>query len=98
VVAGAAGPDHLRRPRIGRQGGVIKRITERTSSRIVRVVAMPKPTEREQTRWYFERMLVRSGIKLLKYWFSVSWDEIVSGLLLGALYALILVLESIWPV
>jgi hypothetical protein len=43
-------------------------------------------------------MLVRSGIKLLKYWFSVSWDEIVSGLLLGALYALILVLESIWPV
>jgi polyphosphate kinase 2 (PPK2 family) len=23
----------------------------------------------------FERMLVRSGIKLLKYWFSVSWDE-----------------------
>jgi polyphosphate kinase 2 (PPK2 family) len=23
----------------------------------------------------FERMLVRSGMKLLKYWFSVSWEE-----------------------
>jgi polyphosphate kinase 2 len=105
------------------KGGVIKRITERTSPRYVRVVALPKPTEREQTQWYFqryvehlpaggeivlfdrswynrsnvewvmgfcteaehqeflrscpefERMLVRSGIKLLKYWFSVSWDE-----------------------
>ena len=105
------------------KGGVIKRITERTSPRLVRVVALPKPTEREQTQWYFqryvehlpaageivlfdrswynrsnvewvmgfcteqqhqeflrscpefERMLVRSGIKLLKYWFSVSWDE-----------------------
>ncbi len=105
------------------KGGVIKRITERTSPRIVRVVALPKPTEREQTQWYFqryvehlpaagemvlfdrswynrsnvewvmgfctedehreflrscpefERMLVRSGIVLLKYWFSVSYDE-----------------------
>jgi polyphosphate kinase len=105
------------------KGGVIKRITERTSPRIVKVVALPKPTEREQTQWYFqryvehlpaggeivlfdrswynrsnvewvmgfcteaqhqeflrscpefERMLVRSGIRLLKYWFSVSWEE-----------------------
>ena len=105
------------------KGGVIKRITERTSPRIVKVVALPKPTEREQSQWYFqryvnhlpaageivmfdrswynrsnvewvmgfctpeqhqeflrscpefERMLVRSGIHLLKYWFSVSWDE-----------------------
>ncbi|MGI9610245.1 MAG: polyphosphate kinase 2 [Acidimicrobiia bacterium] len=105
------------------KGGVIKRITERTSPRIVRVAALPKPTERERTQWYyqryvshlpaggeavlfdrswynrsnvewvmgfcteaehkeflrstpeFERMLVRSGIKVLKYWFSVSFDE-----------------------
>jgi polyphosphate kinase 2 len=105
------------------KGGVIKRITERTSPRVVKVVALPQPTEREQTQWYFERyvkhlpaggeivlfdrswynrsnvewvmgycteeqhqeflrscseferMLVRSGIKLLKYWFSVSWEE-----------------------
>ena len=105
------------------KGGVIKRITERTSPRIVKVVALPRPTEREQSQWYFqryvehlpaageivlfdrswynrsnvehvmgfctdeqyqeflrscpefERMLTRSGMKLLKYWFSVSWDE-----------------------
>jgi polyphosphate kinase 2 len=105
------------------KGGVIKRITERTSPRTVRVVALPKPTERERTQWYFqryvehlpaagemvlfdrswynrsnvewvmgycseeehqeflrscpefERMLVRSGITVLKYWFSVSFEE-----------------------
>src|SRR3712207_2525309 len=105
------------------KGGVIKRITERTSPRTVRVVALPKPTERERTQWYFqryvehlpaagemvlfdrswynrsnvewvmgfcteeehqeflrscpefERMLVRSGIVVLKYWFSVSLDR-----------------------
>ena len=37
------------------KGGVIKRITERTSPRTVRVVALPKPTERERTQWYFQR-------------------------------------------
>ena len=105
------------------KGGVIKRISERTSPRIVRTEALPKPTEREKTQWYFqryvpllpsggeivlfdrswynrsnvewvmgfcsqkqhaeflrtcpefERMLVRSGIILLKYWFSVSYEE-----------------------
>ncbi|GAA1765606.1 polyphosphate kinase 2 [Nostocoides vanveenii] len=105
------------------KGGVIKRITERTSPRTVRVVALPKPTERQRTQWYFqryvehlpaagemvlfdrswynrsnvewvmgycteeehseflrscpefERMLVRSGIKVIKYWFSVSFEE-----------------------
>lgn len=105
------------------KGGVIKRISERTSPRIVRTEALPKPTEREQTQWYFqryvpllpsggemvlfdrswynrsnvewvmdfctteqhqeflrtcpefERMLVRSGMIIVKYWFSVSYDE-----------------------
>jgi polyphosphate kinase len=105
------------------KGGVIKRIAERTNPRVVRVVALATPTEREKTQWYFqryvahlpaagemvlfdrswynragvervmgfcteaeyeefmrsapdfERMLVRSGIKLIKYWFSVSNEE-----------------------
>jgi polyphosphate kinase 2 len=105
------------------KGGVIKRITERTNPRVVRVVALAAPTERERTQWYFQRyaahlpaagemvlfdrswynragvervmgfctdqeyeefmrscpdfehMLVRSGIKLIKYWFSVSDEE-----------------------
>ena len=105
------------------KGGVIKRITEHLSPRICRVAALPAPTEREKTQWYFqryvaqlpaagemvlfdrswynragvervmgfctddeyreflrscpefERMLVRSGIILIKYWFSVSDEE-----------------------
>ncbi len=105
------------------KGGVIKRITESLNPRVCRVVALPAPTEREKTQWYFqryvsnlpaggemvlfdrswynragvervmgfcsdeeyaeflrsvpefERMLVRSGIILIKYWFSVSDRE-----------------------
>ena len=102
------------------KGGVIKRITEKTSPRVIRTVALGTPTERERTQWYFQRyvphlpaagemvlfdrswynragvervmgfcsdeqyeeffrsvpefekMLVRSGIQLIKYWFSIS--------------------------
>lgn len=105
------------------KGGVIKRITECLNPRICRVAALPAPTEREKSQWYFqryaahlpaagemvlfdrswynragvervmdfcteeeygefmrscpefERMLVRSGIVLIKYWFSVSDEE-----------------------
>ena len=105
------------------KGGTIKRITEALNPRICQVVALPAPTEREKTQWYFqryaghlpaggeivifdrswynragvervmgfctdeeytdfmrscpefERMLVRSGIQLIKYWFSVSDEE-----------------------
>ena len=104
------------------KGGVIKRITESTNPRVVRVVALGTPSDREKTEWYFqryvehlpaggemvlfdrswynragvervmgfatadqveeflrscpqfERMLVRSGTILVKYWFSVSDD------------------------
>ena len=102
------------------KGGTIKRITQVLNPRICRVVALPRPTNREKTSWYFqryvvhlpaagelvlfdrswynragvervmgfcndleyqdflqacpefERILVRSGIMLVKYWFSVS--------------------------
>ena len=105
------------------KGGVITRITQRLSNRIVRVVALGIPTEREQGQWYFqryvshlpaagemvlfdrswynragvervmgfctddeyqeflqscpgfERMLVQSGIILIKYWFAISPEE-----------------------
>ena len=105
------------------KGGTIKRITEAMNPRICQVIALPAPTEREKSQWYFqryvahlpaageiiifdrswynragvervmgfctneeykefmrscpefERMLVRSGIKLIKYWFSVSDEE-----------------------
>lgn len=35
--------------------GAIKRITEHLSVRNTRVMALPKPTDREQTEWYFQR-------------------------------------------
>ncbi len=105
------------------KGGMIKRIIEKLSPRVARVAALPTPTEREQTQWYFQRyvphlpaggeivlfdrswynragvervmgfcteeevreffrscpefenMLMRSGIQLIKYWFSVSDEE-----------------------
>jgi polyphosphate kinase 2 len=105
------------------KGGAIKRIMEPLNPRFARVAALPAPTEREKTQWYFqryvthlpaagevvlfdrswynragvervmgfcsedeyqeflrscpefERMLVRSGIILIKYWFSVSDAE-----------------------
>src|SRR4029078_12712568 len=108
--------------RVGK-GGLITRMTALLNPRYVRVVALPAPTERERSQWYFqryithlpsagemvlfdrswynragvehvmgfctdeeydefmrtcpqfERMLLRSGIILLKYWFSVSDKE-----------------------
>ena len=105
------------------KGGVIKRITQRLNPRVARVVALPAPSERERSQWYFqryvphlpaageialfdrswynragvervmgfcteaevedffqtvpefERMLVRSGITLIKYWFSITDEE-----------------------
>jgi len=105
------------------KGGVIKRVTQRLNPRVCRTVALPAPTERERSQWYFqryvahlptggeivlfdrswynrpgvehvmgfctdeeyeeffqsapefERLLVRSGIVLVKYWFSITDDE-----------------------
>ena len=37
------------------KGGVIKRITERVSPRVFRVVALPKPTDREKSEMYIQR-------------------------------------------
>lgn len=37
------------------KGGAIRRLTLNTNPRIVRTVALPKPTEREQGQWYFQR-------------------------------------------
>jgi polyphosphate kinase len=105
------------------KGGVIKRITQRLNPRVCRVAALPAPSDRERTQWYFQRfishlpaageivlfdrswynragvervmgfcddqqyeeffrtvpefekMLTRSGITLIKYWFSISDEE-----------------------
>lgn len=39
------------------KGGVIKRITERVSPRVFRVVALPAPTEREKTQLFMQRYI-----------------------------------------
>ena len=39
------------------KGGIIKRITERVSPRIFRVVALPAPTEREKSQMYIQRYI-----------------------------------------
>ncbi len=39
------------------KGGVIKRIVERVSPRVFRVVALPAPTDREKTEWYAQRYM-----------------------------------------
>src|SRR3954451_12887783 len=37
------------------KGGTIKRVTEHLNPRFARVAALPAPTEREKTQWYFQR-------------------------------------------
>ncbi len=39
------------------KGGAIRRITERINPRHYRIVALPRPTEVEQTQWYFQRYI-----------------------------------------
>ncbi|BFM39978.1 polyphosphate kinase 2 [Synechocystis sp. LKSZ1] len=39
------------------KGGTIKRITERVSPRVFRVVALPTPSEREKTQMYIQRYI-----------------------------------------
>jgi polyphosphate kinase 2 (PPK2 family) len=64
------------------------RITEPFNPRGCNVVVLGTPSDQQKTQWYFqryvenfpslpdfERMVVRSGITLLKHWFSVSDDE-----------------------
>ena len=39
------------------KGGVIKRITQRLNPRVCRVAALPAPSDRERTQWYFQRFI-----------------------------------------
>ncbi|MFG1948837.1 polyphosphate kinase 2 [Nonomuraea sp. NPDC048826] len=39
------------------KGGTIKRVTEYLNPRVTRIVALPAPTERERTQWYFQRYI-----------------------------------------
>jgi polyphosphate kinase len=66
------------------KGGAIKRITQLVSPRIVRVVALPAPTERERTQWYFQRYIAHlpagGEIVLLdRSWYNRAGVERVMG-------------------
>ena len=39
------------------KGGTIKRITQYLNPRVARIAALPAPTERERTQWYFQRYI-----------------------------------------
>lgn len=39
------------------KGGTVKRVAEHLNPRAARIVALPKPTERERTQWYFQRYI-----------------------------------------
>ena len=64
--------------------GALKRITEYASPRQTRVVALPKPTERESTQWYFQRYVphLPSGGEIVLFnrsWYNRGGVEPVMG-------------------
>jgi len=66
------------------KGGVIKRITYRLNPRVVRVVALPTPTEKEKSQWYFQRYiphLPSAGEMVLfdRSWYNRAGVERVMG-------------------
>jgi polyphosphate kinase len=55
------------------KGGAIKRITEFLNPRIARIVALPVPTERERTQWYFQRYVAELPAAGEMVMFDRSW-------------------------
>ena len=55
------------------KGGVIKRITERVSPRVFRVVALPTPTEREKSQLYIQRYIAQLPAAGEVILFDRSW-------------------------
>ncbi len=66
------------------KGGVITRITQYLSPRVVRVAALPAPSSRERTQWYFQRYvqhLPSAGEMTLfdRSWYNRAGVERVMG-------------------
>ena len=66
------------------KGGVINAITKERNPRQVRVVGLAKPTEREQTQWYFQRYIAHlpsAGEMVLfdRSWYNRAGVEHVMG-------------------
>jgi polyphosphate kinase len=66
------------------KGGVIKRISQRLNPRVVRVVALPAPSDREKTQWYFQRYVphLPAGGEIVLFdrsWYNRAGVERVMG-------------------
>jgi polyphosphate kinase len=73
------------------KGGVIKRITERTSPRVFRVVALPVPSERQQTQIFAQRYIERfpAGGEICLFdrsWYNRAGVDWVMGFATGDEY------------
>ena len=55
------------------KGSAIKRITEYLSPRLVRIAALPAPTERERGQWYFQRYIQHLPTRGEMVLFDRSW-------------------------
>ena len=66
------------------KGGMIKTILRRMNARVWRVVALPKPSDREQTQWYFQRYVAHlpAGGEIVLFdrsWYNRAIVEPVMG-------------------
>ena len=66
------------------KGGAIKRVTEYLSPRVAQIVALPTPTERQKTQWYFQRYIehlpAAGEIRLFdRSWYNRGGVERVMG-------------------
>ncbi len=66
------------------KGGAIKRITQYLSPRVARIAALPAPTERERSQWYFQRYVAHlpsAGEIVLfdRSWYNRAGVERVMG-------------------
>ncbi|MBD7949074.1 polyphosphate kinase 2 [Oerskovia rustica] len=73
------------------KGGVIKRITQYLSPRVVRIAALPTPTERERSEWYYQRYIAHlpaAGEIVLfdRSWYNRAGVEKVMGFCTPAEY------------
>jgi len=55
------------------KGGTIKRVTEYLNPRVAQIAALPKPTEREATQWYFQRYIAHLPAAGEMTLFDRSW-------------------------
>ena len=73
------------------KGGAIKRVVQYLNPRVAGVVALPTPTERERTQWYFQRYIhhlpAAGEIRLLdRSWYNRAGVERVLGFCTAAEY------------